>query len=177
MGGLILHSYKLYKFQNYPGNLYGFILLIVTSIIYHHATQLKYLRTISTITAIVFVATFINLFFFQKHSFSTYNDLLVSFVIICCAVFYLYRLMVELPTSQIHTLPMFWFNFGFLFYHAGAFFLFAFASYLFNVLKNDMWIYWIFHNTLDIVQHFIIFVGLYYDLSRRAQLIAPALKL
>jgi hypothetical protein len=60
---------------------------------------------------------------------------------------------------------MFWFNSGILIFHAGAFFLFSFSSYLVNVQKNDMMMYWSFHNMLSIVERLLILIGLYYDLK------------
>ena len=73
--------------------------------------------------------------------------------------------MVELPAQHIHHLPMFWINSAFLFYHAGTFFLFAFTAYIIVVLKNDLLVYWTFHNLLSIIEHMIILIGLYYDLK------------
>ncbi len=76
---------------------------------------------------------------------------------------YFYVLMQDLPSLYVHQFPMFWFNSGLLIFHAGTFFLFSFHAYLVNVLKNNMLIYWSFHNMLSIIEHIIFLIGLYYD--------------
>jgi hypothetical protein len=73
--------------------------------------------------------------------------------------------MDELPAQHIHHLPMFWFNSAFLIFNAGVFFLFAFTAYITTVLKNNLLIYWTFHNLWNMLEHLIILVGLYYDLK------------
>ncbi|HZI23708.1 MAG TPA: hypothetical protein VFD46_01440, partial [Chryseolinea sp.] len=45
-----------------------------------------------------------------------------------------------------------------------TFFLFSFHAYIINVLKNNMLIYWSFHNVLSIIEHIIFLIGLSYDL-------------
>ena len=87
-------------------------------------------------------------------------------IILCYALLFFYHLMKDLPERQVHHLPMFWFNSGFLIYHAGTIFLFAFTSYLINVLKDNLMYYMIFHNILNVVQHLIFIIGFRYDLKR-----------
>jgi membrane protein insertase Oxa1/YidC/SpoIIIJ len=71
--------------------------------------------------------------------------------------------MVKLPTMHLQRMPMFWINSGFLMYAAGAMFLFAFTTYLTQVLKDNLLVYWSFHNILSIISQLIIMVGLIYD--------------
>ena len=106
-----------------------------------------------------------NLFFIQKTVPNSYSYLLHSAIIIVYCLLYFYILIQDLPSLYVHHLPMFWFNSGLLVFHAGTFFLFSFHAYLINVLKNNMLIYWSFHNVLSIVEHLIFLVGLFYDLT------------
>ena len=67
------------------------------------------------------------------------------------------------PISQSKT---FWFNF------IGA--LLTVLEVFTNVLKDNLLIYWSFHNCLSIIEHIIILIGLYYDLKSKERLSAPA---
>lgn len=114
-------------------------------------------------TTVVFVLAFANLYFVQKTSINSYAYVLRAAILICYSLWYFYVLIRDLPSLYVHQMPMFWFNSAFLVMSAGAFFLFAFTSYLINVLRNDLLIYWSFHNILSILEHIIIMIGLYYD--------------
>src|SRR5688572_27446147 len=149
------------KFRNIPGSIYDLCLVVILGVLYNHITQNRYRKFFLALTILYLVFATANLLLFQKTENSSYNKLLSSFIIISYAVFYFYRLMVELPTTHIQRLPMFWFNSAFLVYHAGTIFLFAFTTYLTDVLKSNLLIYWNFHNGLSIFEHFLILVGLY----------------
>ena len=103
-----------------------------------------------------FIFALINLFFFQKTTPNSYSYIFHSAILIIYCLFYFYVLMRDLPSLYVHHLPMFWFNSAFLIFYAGTFFLFSFTSYLINVLKNNMLIYWSFHNILSIIEHLIV---------------------
>jgi hypothetical protein len=44
--------------------------------------------------------------------------------------------------------------------------LFSFQAYLINVLKNNMLVYWTFHNLLSCTEHFLFLIGLYFDFNQ-----------
>ena len=150
---------------NFISNLYGFLLVIILTTLYNYNTEKRYSKwfIVSGVSVVVF--GLVNLFFFQKND-ASFNDLVSSLLILAYCLVYFYRLIIELPTANVLRLPMFWITSGFLFFHAGTLFLFAFKHYLVNVLQNDLVTYWGFHNIVSIVQHGIIFVGLYFDIKR-----------
>lgn len=151
---------------NIPGSAYDVITVLVISVIFNHLTKSKHRVVFFTIASFYCVAALLNLFFLQKEANASYNKLAGSFIVIIYAIYYFYRLMVDLPTVHLHRLPMFWFNSAFLIYHAGTIFLFAFTNYL--IENNNFALgYWIFHNTLTILQQLIILIGLNYDLRGR----------
>lgn len=154
------------KYNNIPGSLYDFVLFIVITQVYNLTTDKRYLKKYLVIAVFFIVCGIANLFFVQHSAIASNNKLLSSLIIICYSIFYFYRLIVEMPSAHVHRLPMFWFNSAFLLYHSGTIFLFAFTSYLINVLKNDLWYYWIFHNALCVIEYCIILVGVYYDLRQ-----------
>jgi hypothetical protein len=116
-------------------------------------------------TAAFALFAIVNALFIQKTAPNSYTNIPHSAVLIIYALFYFYFLMRDLPAQHVHRLPMFWFNSAVLFFHAGAFFLFSFTAYLVNVLRNDLIVYWSFHNLLSIIEHIIILIGVWYDFS------------
>ena len=164
MTSFFFHQFPtLNAFVNTAYPAFSIISFILLSRVYYLS-----LRTIPmkwfVIGAVVFISfALMNLFFLQKLTLNSYTNIFYSFILIIYCLLYFYTLMRDLPSLYVHHLPMFWFNSALLIFHAGAFFLFAFTSYLVNVLKNDLLIYWSFHNMLSIIEHFIIMVGIYYD--------------
>jgi hypothetical protein len=152
--------------RNIPASVYDFVLVLMLGLLYNNQTNSQHKKYFAFSTIVFFVAGTLNLLLLQQLSISSYNKLFSSFIFITYAIVYFYKLMKDLPEKQVHHLPMFWFNSAFLIYHAGTLFLFAFTSYLINVLKNDLIYYMMFHNALSILHHLIIFVGLFYDLKR-----------
>jgi len=149
--------------NNLAGSIYDLCLIVIAGLLYNHVTQGRYRKFFTLTTTLYLIFALLNLFFIQKTQISSYNKLLGSFLMISYSVFYFYRLMADMPTMQIQKLPMFWFNSGFLIYHAGTVFLWAFTTYLTDVLKNNFLVYMMFHNCLNIAEHFIVLVGLYYQ--------------
>ncbi len=164
-GYLFVQIDWLHPFINVPSVIYIMVSTGLYSRMYFSLIQKKKLWFIAaTISLVIFAVA--NLFFMQKMSFTnSYTYLFHSALLIIYTLSYFYSLMQNLPALHIHQLPAFWFSAGLLFYHAGAFFLFSFTSYIVNVLNNNLISYWSFHNTLNILAHLIFFVGLYYDLK------------
>jgi len=152
------------KYLNIPGSLYDFVLFIAITQVYNLTTEKRYWKAYGAIALIFVVCGIVNLFFVQHSAIASNNKLMSSLIIISYSIFYFYRLIVEMPSAHVHRLPMFWFNSAFLLYHSGTIFLFAFTSYLINVMKDDLWYYWIFHNALCVIEYCIILVGVFYDI-------------
>ncbi len=160
---LVFHKFTLLKFVNTSYPAFSIVSFVLISRVYYIS-----LRTIPVrwfiLSAVIFIAfAFTNLFFIQKLDVNSYTNIFYSAILIIYCLLYFYILMRDLPSLYVHHLPMFWFNSALLIFHSGVFFLFSFTSYLVNVLKNDLLIYWSFHNILSIIEHFIVLIGLYYD--------------
>lgn len=164
--GFITHIVSLGvdgKIRNPIQTLNEIINFIIIILVYHIVLKKKY-RLYFIITGSLFlVFALYNIFFFQKTELNSYTYALSSFLMMGYFILYFYRLMVELPSLHLHRLPMFWFNSGFLIYRAGTLLLFIFRPYLIHVLNDDLLLYWSFHNSLSIVEHLMILVGLLYD--------------
>lgn len=154
------------QIRNVPGAVFDFVLVFFLGWLYNSETNGKQKKYFAFCTIAYFIFGIYNLFFIQQLTISSYNKLIASFLIITYTIIFFYRLMRDMPERQVHHIPMFWFNSAFLIFQAGTLFLFAFTSYLINVLKNDLLYYMLFHNILSIVQHCIMFVGFRYDLRR-----------
>jgi ABC-type uncharacterized transport system fused permease/ATPase subunit len=164
-GAYVMFHVGLRKFTNIPQSAYDFIGLVIVSLVFYTAMNKRFKKFFLTVTFLFLIVALSNSLFFQKEGINSYNKFLSSFIITCYCVFYFYRLMVELPSTHLQRMPMFWFTSAFLIYHAGTIFLFAFTSYLTDVLKNDLTTYWTFHNVLGIVEQCIVLTGLAYNLS------------
>jgi hypothetical protein len=163
-----LSSYLLARFKtglvNIPPSLYEFILISIVCALFNKKTNGQYRTWFIFIVIVYFILASLNLLFWQKESITSYNKVLSSLIIICLSLFYFYRSMVEPSGGNPFKIPMFWFNSSFLIYHSGTIFLFAFTTYLIQVLKNDLIVFMSFHNFLMIVQHLMILTGLCIDL-------------
>ena len=104
---------------------------------------------------LVVVGTFaifsvVNVLFIQKTAWNSYTYFLFGAILIVYCLLYFYVLIKDLPSLHVHHLPMFWINAAILIFHSGVFFLLSFMSYLVNVMKDNLLIYWTFHNGLSI---------------------------
>jgi hypothetical protein len=163
MTALAFHKFGLGQFVNISYPAFSIVSFVLLSRVYYISLRTIHVRWFVVSGVIVTAFALINLFFIQKLTLNSYTNIFYSFILIIYCLLYFYTLMRDLPSLYVHHLPMFWFNSALLIFHAGVFFLFAFTSYLVNVLKNDLLIYWSFHNILSIIEHFIIMVGVYYD--------------
>ena len=59
---------------------------------------------------------------------------------------------------------MFWINTAILIYFSGNLFLFIFNTYLVSVLKDDLVVYWSFHNLLYLIKNVLFAIGLWQNL-------------
>jgi len=156
---------SLNAFINTTYPAFSIISFVLISRVYYISLRTIHVRWF-VLSAVIFIAfAFINLFFIQKLDLNSYTNIFYSAILIIYCLLYFYILMRDLPSLYVHQLPMFWFNSALLIFHSGVFFLFSFTSYLVNVLKNDLLIYWSFHNILSIIEHFIVLIGVYYDLK------------
>jgi hypothetical protein len=147
---------------NLPSNLYDVMGLVLVCCIYYYPLKRskKLIIGLCSISVIFFL---VNLGSIQKLGVNSYNKFLFSLIVIVLSVLFFFDLIKKLPNEKLMNIPLFWITSGFLFYNAGALFLFAFTSYLINTLKNDLITYWAFHNILNIIMHILVLIGLYVD--------------
>jgi hypothetical protein len=153
------------KYSIVPQNIFLLLNICVVISLYYSALAPKFRLWLWLALAVCVPFSFYDTIIQHKSFVESYSPFTQSIFIITFTILYFYRLLVEMPAVHVQRLPMFWFNSAYLFFHAGTSFLWAFTSYLINVLHNDMLAYWSFHNSLSIFQHLIILIGLFFDLK------------
>jgi hypothetical protein len=150
--------------RNYAASIYNMIAFSIISAIYYHAVGKQNKKVFTTLSVVFVLFALVNVLFIQRSSINSYTLIFQSIVIICYSLYYFYWLIRELPTAQLHLLPMFWINSAYILFFSGNLFLFVFTSYLVNVLNNDLLVYWTLHNVLGIIESVMIIVALWMDL-------------
>ena len=158
----VLHHYKISV--NYSSTTFYLAIIPLISSVYFYAMN-KQKRNAFIIVPCLYVAfALINVVFIQRSSINSYTLIIQSILVIILCLYYFYWLLEELPTSQLHRLPMFWINSAYMIFYSGNLFLFVFTSYLVNVLNNQLLVYWSLHNILGIIQATMMSIGLWMDL-------------
>ena len=161
---LMIQTGTFRGFINVPYPIYLMVSMVIYSRLYFILLHKKHAGFFIGMASVYLIYALINIFFIQKTASNSYSYFLHSAILLVYCLVYFYVLMQDLPSLYVHHLPMFWFNSALLIFHAGTFFLFSFTAYLVNVLKNNMLVYWSFHNVLSIIEHLIFVIGFYYDL-------------
>jgi hypothetical protein len=159
---VLLKSLKLNV--NYGPSVYYIISFPIISAIYYYAVNRKHKDIFILASTLCILFGVVNVLFIQQRDINSYTLIVQSIIVICYALYYFYWLIRELPTAQLHRLPMFWINSAYIIYFSGNLFLFVFTSYLVNVLNNDLLVYWTLHNVLGIIETLMIIVALWMDL-------------
>lgn len=162
-GQFLLFAVKITP--NYASTVYHILELPLLATIYYHATKRTIPKTsVIVISGVYIVLGFWNLLFIQKQNINSYTLVVESIIIIFFSLYYFYWLIEKLPTTQLHRLPMFWLNSAWIFFFSGNLFFFVFISYLVNVEKNDLLVYWTLHNILKSIEILMIISALWIDL-------------
>ncbi len=110
------------KYINHPGSVNAILEVFVLLTIYYIAFGQRHLRKFFLITGLVyFLFSTLNILFLQQDKINSYSDTLSAIVFIILPIAYFYKLMVDLSSTQIHRLPMFWINSAVFIYYAGIF--------------------------------------------------------
>jgi hypothetical protein len=162
---LSLLSLPLRFSSNYVSIVLSFVELPMIIIVLTNAMgrRPKVLDYVVIISYCAFVLS--NAVFIQGVGINSYTFVLKSIIIIPYTLLYFYWLLRELPTTDLHRLPMFWVNTALIIFFSGNLFLFIFTDYLVHVLNNDLSIYWTLHNILAAIETLMIVVALWLDLQ------------
>ncbi|NOT75128.1 MAG: hypothetical protein HOP08_09390 [Cyclobacteriaceae bacterium] len=142
-------------------NIYGFGAIFFISLLYKNQFPNKFSKLFWVAIGVLSLIWVYNTVYYNGIIVTSNEFIPSSIVFIIYSIFFFYRLIQDLPTTQIQRLPMFWINAGFLIYYAGTIVLFIISDYLINVKNDPMISYWSFHNFLMIIRHIIFAIGLW----------------
>ena len=168
MGQLMPFALREFKIAspNYATSVHNMIEFVLLNLIYYYSIgQRKYKAVFITITGVFLIFSLINLVVIQKSAINSNALILSSLLVIGYTLFYFSWLLRELPTTHLNRFPMFWFNSGWIIFSSGNLFLFAFTSYLVNVLNNNLLYYWSMFNFLAIIKTGMIVYGIWMELQ------------
>lgn len=151
----------LMKNTHWIGNLY--MILQFSFLILIFRRQLQSNRIID-IVHIVFVLFYVvNISVFQgPWIFNSVTNAVACIILIVITMYYFYRLLNDLPTDNIQSLPMLWLSFAVLVYYAGNFFLFLAANYLtYGGVEGTHLLMWNLHNLLNIIKNILFAIALW----------------
>jgi hypothetical protein len=98
--------------------------------------------------------------------FNSVSNVVACLLLIGFSLFYLYRLLNDLPIVHIQNLPMLWISFAVLTYYGGNFFLFLVNNYLTHDASGPHKLMWILHNLLNITKNILFAVALWQSYRR-----------
>jgi hypothetical protein len=88
----------------------------------------------------------INALFFQSiYSYSSYTRSLEAIFCILFALNYFARAITDNKGKELILLPAFYFNAGIFIYFSGAFMVFVFSNFIFNLSDSNYYIIWVIH--------------------------------
>ena len=147
---------------NYPGDVYRMAEFILLIMIYYIAFDTpKFAKPFFILTIFYILFLISNVTFFQQEKINSYTFVFSSLVFIVLATGFFYKLMKDLPTLEVYRLPMFWISVAVLVYFAGNLFLFTLSHYLVTTMKDNLRVYWTFHNFLNILNNILFTIGFY----------------
>lgn len=146
---------------NYSSHVYQLFATAFISIFFYHAIQWKTLkRSFFIVNILYFVFSLINLLYLQKAGINSYSQILRSIIILLLCIIFFFKLLKELPTQQIHKLPLFWIVSSFFFSYSGKLVIYAITHYMISMGNNFM-VPSIFQGFLTLIANLIVAVGVW----------------
>lgn len=152
---LAMFTLGMARFNTYPvGNAFMLVQSLILLFIYRDA--LKANASLFLLIGIVFTAfSVVNFFFIQGPFVVNSHSMVASSVgFIILSLVYFRKLLVNLPETFVHRIPMVWVNTAVLIYFSGNLFLFMLYNYFFSTL-------WILHNVLNVIKNILLFIAVW----------------
>jgi hypothetical protein len=158
-GGRLIYLLSLGN-PNVSGNTHVLISTCIMSVFFYKVIKWKSLITPLWIINIIYISFGLtNRMFFQKAEINSYSYIFSSIVIISISLTFFYKLLKELPTQQLHKMPLFWIISGFFFSFAGKLVVYTVTQYLVTYLGDNLIFVWSFHILLTIIANLLIAYG------------------
>jgi hypothetical protein len=100
-----------------------------------------------------------NVLFIQKETINTYSGISFSIIVISLSLCFFYRLLKNLPTDNLLTLPVFWFVTSEFIVNTGQMLFKSFAHFLIDLFNDNLIVLWVLHHGLGVAGHLVIIYG------------------
>ena len=158
VGSLLFMKFGLNP--NIPGSVNGLFCISVLSVFFYQIMNQPSLKRMLTFVNIIYFAfALLNILFLQKSGVNSYSDIFHALFVLSLSILFFYKLLQDLPTQQLHKLPLFWIISAFFFSFAGKMVIYTFSHYLVNYVGDDLNIVWTFHNFLTVIGNLVIAYG------------------
>jgi O-antigen/teichoic acid export membrane protein len=145
---------------NYAASTYYLMAPILYLGFFTNVMQLGQIKNVFyclVVAHIIFSAC--NLLFIQKGTINSYTGISFSIIIISLSLCFFYRLLKNLPTDDLLTLPVFWFVTSEFIVNTGQMLFKSFAHFLIDLFNDNLIVLWVFHHGLGIAGHLVIIYG------------------
>jgi hypothetical protein len=123
----------------------------------------------SGIAVVYTIFSIVNFFFIQDYNvFNSYTILFSCVIFVSYSLAYFRKLLIEIPVTAIHRLPMLWVNISVLQFYTGTVFIFIFNNYLLKAedVKFHL-LTWSLHNILNTTSNILFFVAIWQELRKK----------
>lgn len=147
------------------GNVY----LIVQFVVMYHliSTEVKDKPFVKQSFVFLILVYLINFSFIQGPSMlNFYSNALGSLALIGLALYYLYSLLMELPTLHIYKLPKLWIAFAVIVYYSCTFFVFLFYNFFSKEHIELTIAIWAFHNFINFSKNILLGIAVWQSLRK-----------
>lgn len=155
--GEIMFSLKAYP--NLGGNLYNLFCILFISLFFYYALGKIHQRFFLIINAIYFSFSLFNYLFIQENNVSSYSSTLQALIIILFCLLFFYQLLVDLPTTRIHLLPLFWICSGWFISFSVKLIIYSVTQYLQSAVQDNLMAVWIVHNIFTFIANIFFGIG------------------
>jgi hypothetical protein len=160
-------SFGLYYLSispNYTTNLSYVVSLLWISHFFYHAIGWKSIKSsLVIVNVLFFLFAMTNLLFIQKWSPNYYTMTLENLLILGFCILFYYKMLKDLPSTQVQRDPLFLIVSGWFFTHAGQLVLTLVSTYLLAILNDTMNIPWIMFLSLSFFGNLVKTVGAYFQ--------------
>jgi hypothetical protein len=154
--------YRMNFNPNYAGSVYYVIVVFLYVEFFRRVIDFGRLEKVLYVVAIIHsIFSLCNLLFIQKETLNTYSAISLSIIIISLSLYFFYRLLKNLPTANLLSLPLFWFITAEFLTNAGQMLFKSFAHFLINIFNDNLIVLWVFHHALGIAGQFVIIYGVW----------------
>lgn len=165
-------AYRYYiNAENNMFLLHGYTIIeyLLWSLVYYAVFQVKLLKRIIILLLILFIGfSIVNICLWQSlETYNSYGRSLESFLLMCFAIAWFYKVFSEGKIAKLEAFPFFWINAAVLLYFSGAFLLFVSNNFMLSLARKQLLEAWALHGIFLILHYTFISIGLWLKLRKK----------